>query len=143
MYVNPSLHITPPSYSSKVQICIERYNFKTKKSVLITLFRSSKEKIWANNKEHFNFFPLLSSSKYSSLQLYSHETDLIPNFRVLESWWAVGGYSKMEWELTNSHLHRDGGRGRSHLILTMHSLIYKIKFTQTEKSFFCVFFPVF
>ena len=37
------------------------------------LFRRST----AGNKEHFRIFPLLNSSKYSTSQLYSHETHLI------------------------------------------------------------------
>ena len=31
----------------------------------------------ASNKEYYIFFPILDTSKYSLLQLYTHETDLI------------------------------------------------------------------
>ena len=34
----------------------------------------------ANNKEYLKIFPLSNSSKYSSLQRYSHETDLVRKF---------------------------------------------------------------
>ena len=37
----------------------------------------------ASNGEYFKIFPLLNSSKYSSLQLYSHETNLIQKFLFL------------------------------------------------------------
>ena len=43
-----------------------------------SLFRMST----ANNKVYLKCFPLLNSSKYSSWQLYSHETDLIKEFYV-------------------------------------------------------------